>query len=431
MHCEQTLAAALAVAGDCFAFAMASQSMDVDLITQELNKMKRVARDHPRVSPEVMKPLSAFLEMVERFVAFHNDKTTIAQAEIESAKNSIDALSSVNTMVQTSMEKIEEKLMSNVTQPAKETYSNVAGRHSKPKLEKTAVLIKAKVANLSPAQVKTMICNSLNPSEFNPLGMIVSKFNVAVELRKETDAKKLIDLIRGHENLRDSVEAWVPNPRCPNIIVRNVDYTTTETDLIDTIINRNNLDIPANGLKVLYTIKRKFYYDAVICTSPDAFDVLKSLDTPILTGWTGSWFEETILTGHCGRCFSLSHRTKDCSMNKDKKKCHHCLNVFSTNRSGNVQSPFNLHIRNCNSSNLAPKCTNCCSHDRYSNAADHYSISSDCPLYRARYQSVINLTCYDPSKKVSFRSRNSQNNDDNLSPTDQTAASSQSNQNRI
>lgn len=412
--------------------ASSSQSMDVDLFTQELDKMKKVARNHPRVSPEVMKPLATFLEFTERFIAFHNDKTTIAQAELESAKISIDALSSVNSMVQTSMEKIEEKInmINNITPTqTKATYGSVAGRPPKPNLERIAVLIKAKVANLSPFQIKTMICNSLNPTEFNPLSIIVNRSNVAVEVKNESDAKKLIKLINDHDNLKDSLDSYVPNPRCPNIIVRNVDYTTAEIDLIDTIINRNNLDISANGLRVLYTIKRKFYYDAVICTSPDAFDVLKSMEVPILTGWTGSWFEETVLTGHCGRCFSLSHRTKDCAMNPNTKKCHHCLEDFSTSRSGNAQSPFNLHIKNCNSSTSTPKCTNCSSHDRHTAVADHYSISPDCPLYRARYQSVVRLTCYDPTRKVSFRSRNSQNSDNYSNPQDLTAGGSQTNQN--
>ena len=141
--------------------------------------------------------------------------------------------------------------------------------------------------------------------------------------------------------------------------------------------------------------------------------------TPILTGWTGSPFEETVLTGHCCRCLSLSYRSKDCKM-KNNKKCHHCLEEFSTQRSNNAQSPFYLHIRNCKSyaNKSVSNCANC-SFDNH-----HSSISRDCPLYQARIQSITKFVCYDRFKKVSL-SRRPLNDDNTLNTQYLTDSSSQ------
>lgn len=384
--------------------------MDAEQFTVELENLKKLMKGHSRVA--IATNVNGFLDAAAQFIAFHKNEVTQVQRELDAERSINGALTKTNDTILLSLEKIDEKInkiseCSSTTQnttPTIPTYSQIASQS--PSLQKFVILAKAKVPNLSPAQVKTTICNSLNPNDFNPLSITANRTNVAIELSSANGARRLLELIREHDILKDSVEAYEPSPRCPNVIVRNIDYSTTETDLIGVIISRNNLEIEKGHAKVLFTIKRRFYYDAVICLSPHAYHILKDMKTPILTGWTGSMFEETVLTGHCSKCFSLSHRSKECTMSREKKKCEHCLGEYSTTRTGNSDSPYFIHTRQCNSNNSRPKCTNCCSHSRFLNNADHYSLSPECPLYRARYQSVAKLICYDKSKVVVFRSRN-------------------------
>lgn len=365
--------------------------------------MDELIKQHSRVG--IAPSIKAFLDSARGFMDFHKRELAMTQKELESEKNVIDSLTKANTTIQSSLDKIDEKIkaIGNGSSQVSASYSNMASRP--PVFQKHVVLLKATISNLSPAQLKTMICNSLNPSEFDPVGISVNKTNVAVEVSSAKGAKKLIELVKRHEKLKDTVEAYEPNPRCPNVIIRNIDYSTSDSELIETIINRNNLNFEPTHAKILFTIKRKFSYDAVICFSPHAYNALASLQSPIRTGFTGCMFEETVLTGHCSKCLSLSHRTRECTMNRQNKKCQHCLQEFSTIRNGNNDSPFYSHLRNCGPSSSPPKCANCTSHNKHSSNSDHYSLSMECPLFRARHQSVVKLTCYDKTRIVTFRSR--------------------------
>ena len=374
--------------------------------------MKKVLENHTRVSKSLTDPMNTFIKNVENFLNYCKLEIKKRDDIIEVKDTESKKLKSINTTLHTSLEKVDiiaskidtitskiEKIENNKTVTSNcPTYSQIAS--TPPNIKREIVLVKAKVANLTPNKIKEMICNAINPNEVDSLCITVNKTNVVFELQSEGGKRRLIKLINNHEHLKNTLDASEPNPKCPTIILRNIDYSTPESDLISNIIERNNIVANPSHFRILFTIKKKYYYNAVICISPHILHILQSLPNAIITGWTCSHLEETFLTGHCGRCFSFAHRTKDCNLAQSTKRCRNCGDDFSTVSKTNSISPFAEHIRNCTNN---PTCKNCLNHPRYSSVTQHHPDTQDCPIYQSRLHAIMKQICRDKDTVVLFQ----------------------------
>ncbi|XP_075678767.1 uncharacterized protein LOC142645703 [Dermatophagoides pteronyssinus] len=310
-------------------------------------------------------------------------------------KNLRDQVAFLENHNQLMMNNIVTKLDENIKSTNVKTYKDALS--SKPTNQNLiTILVKPKQnSNINPSQVKELICNTINPTKFKCVNVQTNKTNVAFKFRDVTNKNKFLNEIQLETKIYNHIEAYEPQPKCPTIIIKNIDYSILESDLIQTLIVQNdNLDLKAENIKILYTIKRKFFYNAVLCVSPHLYN--KIHDQTLTHGWTASIVEETFLIGACNRCLSFRHRTKECPL-KDKKNCKNCGKCFSTIQTDNSLSEFQIHIKSC-------KTTICfnCTENNSTTDKNHPCQSTECPIYNSKLKQIKESTSYDENKIVKF-----------------------------
>ncbi|KAJ6215673.1 hypothetical protein RDWZM_010173 [Blomia tropicalis] len=346
-----------------------------------INKLKEAARTHSRVSPSVLEPANDLIKSAEEYI----DKTAF---QFQQLLDTIQQLKEENEFLKNSV--IEQ--LHQISNQNKPSFSEAV---QKPvKVSTKTLLVKAKEGNnITPKELKQVLCNAISPINIKCSEIKINRTNLAYQFFSEKAMENFSNEIKNNPNLQNIITAYEPAPKCPNIILKNIDYSTPETDIIKLIIQQNeDLDIHESNLKVLFTIKKAHYYDAIICVSPNIFHNINN--KIISVGWTASQAEETFLIGNCGKCLSFNHRTKDCTISG--KKCKKCNGIFSTKPNGNQKSDFANHIHNCSQK----KCFNCIESKQKEH--NHEALSSECPIYNKRLSSIKNKICYDESKEVQF-----------------------------
>lgn len=290
---------------------------------------------------------------------------------------------------------------------AKETSTKISYNDAvkKParKQQPKAVLISSKDRNMTANDIKKTICNSIDSTGMNCTYIRVNRSNVAFTFECGASRKRFIDEVRSNQ-YTTQLETHTPAPKCPTIMIRNIEYTTLEKDLIATIIRTNgSLKDKEKNIKILYTIKRRYNYDAVLCISPHIYEIIMGLGS-LVTGWTMSEVNETFLINSCGNCLSFEHRTKGCP-NRQQKTCRNCCRSFSTTSddpSDRTKNEFREHIRHCRTI----ECNKCLNHPVHGSSTQHLANTSECPIYKQKEQQIYEITCYDRNEEVTFETRN-------------------------
>ncbi|KAH9421211.1 hypothetical protein DERP_012784 [Dermatophagoides pteronyssinus] len=282
--------------------------------------MNKALNAHQRVHPEVTGPAKELAVQSQKLL----DKYL---AVTESLKSQIDNYRSLLNDTQTDnnekLQKVLDKLESipvNMSTP----YNVVA--QNPPKTCYKTVLVKPKNNLLSPPQAKEAICNSIPASDIMCNQISINKTNVAFKFSNENSKNKFLKRVSENTDLNTAIDAYEPTPKCPTIKLKNIDYSTNESDIINQLITQNDLQDLRSHVKLLFTIKKRHYFDAILCVSPHVFELL--FQRTLFIGWSACNAEQIFLLGHCSKCLSFQHRTKDCP-SQSNKKCKNCGISFS------------------------------------------------------------------------------------------------------
>ncbi|KAI2807361.1 hypothetical protein RDWZM_009569 [Blomia tropicalis] len=355
----------------------------------KINLLEESVNNHRRALPALLKPADAVVQ------AWNQVKTILD--DIGKPHNALSRLE----------EKIDNLTLSMKNDPKENrvpTYSSIV---KKPAAYKT-IIAKAKNPvqdNLNPTRVKEAVCNKLRDKVSNCASVTINGKGVVFNLLNEKSKNDLVEAIQNDCDLNAVIDTYEPKPKCPTIKVPNIDYSVAESELISTLCSRNPiLNDGENNLKLLFTIKKKFYYDAILVISPHLFQkLMNSGDTSICTVWSASSVEETFLIRKCGNCLSFEHTTRDCPC-KQEKACRKCGNIFSTSTTNNnEQSDFRKHIARCQHINCVS-----CSKDNLDSR--HCFGDEMCVTYKRKCSALQRITCYDSSKIVTYSSSSSQLN---------------------
>lgn len=348
-------------------------------------------------------PAKALINAAKLFKEFHDITVAeVRRASDEAAERNMDVF---NTATEAILTKIES--LASTQQP---TLSYSDALKKKPKISKQTIIVKAKDGATTPAEIKEKLCLSIDPSDMKCSNVFTTKGNVVFELEDKCSKDKLINKIRSDINLNGRLEAYEPRPKCPTIMIQNIDYSTDEHDLPSVIADKNDLDV--SHFKVLYTIKKKLYYDAVLVISPHLYDQLLMSDSPIIrTRWTASQVKETFLVNYCTRCSAFGHGARQCK-EKQMKRCRCGKQFKDVLESGEKVSQFRAHVRSCNE-----LCCHNCSNHSNGGPVDHRADSVDCPVYRARQRYVDAHTCRD-DRVITFESSPQKNPSENIITND-------------
>lgn len=343
---------------------------------------KQAIKQHPRVTNEVMDPALALVRSAEKFLMAH-------KLYISGLKEQIQLLKQQN-------DDYKNDIINKIDSAPKACDYKEA--LMKPKKDKNITVIAKprEGSDMNSNQIKELICNTINPSDFKCEKIQINRYNVAYKFSDNNSKDKFLSSIASIPSIGNVTEAYEPRPKCPTIILKNLDYSTLESDLIQQLTEQNpHLNLSASNFKFLFSIKKKYHYNAILCVSPHVFH--KIVDQTITIGWTATLVEETFLISSCNKCLSFKHRSNSCPL-EGNKKCRKCGNIFSTFNRNNQQSDFQVHIKSCNTL----KCVNCSEDRFFAHNTHHHSQSDDCPSYSAKLKFTKNNTCYDEQKDIKF-----------------------------
>ena len=368
-----------------------------------INDLEKALTTHNRVLPEVRNPAKNLITASKQYMeslqqeisnvksqqSLNNNFSTYLEKIISVINSNNDEKNQTLANIAEMVTKMQSSLNNNATTP---TYS-AAVTNNKP-VQPTMKTILVRSENTQPKDIKNIICHSINPDNMNCKEILINKTNVAFKFLNVTGMNKFTKELKSNDSTK-IFTAYEPSPKCPTIQIKNIDYSVPQSEFINKLISQNNLTEYKNNIKLLFTIKRKNYYNAIICVSPHLYH--KIINSPIVVGWTASHTEEIFLLGHCNKCLSFSHKTRDCQNNT--KCCNKCSSSHSHTPSDNSPSPFLTHIKNCNTIFCKP----CAEKNLPSN---HSPLSETCPIYIRRVENIQKQTSYDQSIVVKFFTKN-------------------------
>nr|XP_027200162.1 uncharacterized protein LOC113794256 [Dermatophagoides pteronyssinus] len=378
-------------------------------IKSAITNMHKALNSHQRVHPEVTGPAKELAVQSQKLLDLYLSMTDQLKSQIDNYRLLINDTQTDNNE---KLQKILDKLESTPANEKPTPYNVVA--QNPPKINYKTVLVKPKNNLLNPPQTKEAICNSIPACDIKCNQISINKTNVAFKFSNENSKNKFLKSVSENPDLNTAMEAYEPTPKCPTIKLKNIDYSTNESDIINQLIMQNDMQDLKNHIKLLFTIKKRHYFDAILCVSPHVYDLL--FQRTLFIGWSACIAEQTFLLGHCSNCLSFQHRTKDCP-NKSSKKCKNCGISFSTTRINNQQSEFITHIKNCSH-------FNCCHCAEKNLPAEHPALTDLCPLYCNKIKQTWDRTCYDSSTKVKFFNKLSIPNVTNNNPSTQSPSPS-------
>ncbi len=159
--------------------------------SDELKKTSELLRGRERAA--LYQPLKTFLEKAELFIKYHESQLSNAGGPAR-ADPRVDSLVNANARMEETLERLERKMDAagdSAQVVSSLTYSSAAKKATNTKSiealrrNKHVVLIKDETAKLTPAELKTVICNTISPNSFEPLNVKVNKTNIAIEVPKE------------------------------------------------------------------------------------------------------------------------------------------------------------------------------------------------------------------------------------------------------
>lgn len=354
---------------------------------QSINNMSKTIDENPRVKSCVLTAAQELIKTSKIFLVQNDFIIKNLQNELKSCKEELLSIQN-NNNIQNLNQTIPKSAATN-------SYANTLSKPPKKQSMKT-ILVKSKDELLKPNQIKEAICNAISSNEICCNQIILNKTNVAFKFPNDSSKSKFLNRIAANQILNQKIEAYTPTPKCPTIIIKNIDYSTPESELLNKIITQNNLSNLAKHIKILYIVKKRFYYNAVLCISPHIFDQI--IHKNLYIGWSACPNEETFLLGHCSKCLSFQHKTKECQA--DTKMCRNCGLSFSTKKTINDNtSEFTQHVKNC----TQLKCYHCLEKNLQTN---HAALSPECPIFKNKIRQIKEKTCYDETTVVNFKNNN-------------------------
>lgn len=388
--------------------------------------MNAALKAHTRVSKEISEPCMGLLKAINNFLKSHEKMIIEHEREMDAKNARIDEILELNQHYKVLAGDLQDKVLTSITELAQQqqkqvnqpSYSDaLKGRTQGQDAKKEIVAIKSKDRTMNTREIKTSICNKYKSNQIKCTNLVVNKNNVIFEFDDDAKKKEFIKLIADDEQLK--LEAFEPGPKCPMIVIRNVDKETNEIDLIENMIDANNLREHADrkNFRIVFTTKRKYTYDATIVISPHVFKLIENFSV-ISVGWNSRRLEETYVVEMCRNCYSYNHRTKFCPIKG--KLCRGCCKEFPTmkiDEDGKRSSPFWQHISECRER----KCKHC-----PVNNNNHRPDTEECPVYRLKLRKLKSMICYDGEKKVTFYNSNVRK-DSSTSPVENAEQQSTSN----
>lgn len=216
------------------------------------------------------------------------------------------------------------------------------------------VLVEGVDKEMSPTTVGEALRKSLRPTDLKVgiVKMRLTKNGVAIMTKDEEDMKLIETAISENNALKDQVIAKRPKKANPKVILYNINFETSETELQEALVTQNEI---ANA-KVVFTIKRKAGTHWVLETTPEDFRKL-SKHKRIYIGWQRIFLKEFISPMQCYKCGRYGHTSKTCG---HEASCYNC---------GKVGHP----AASCKSKT---KCINC--HEGNRNLGYNYDTNHSC-----------------------------------------------------
>lgn len=377
-------------------------------LTEQLDKLKTasatvnaVIKAHPRVSKEITDPCMELVKCVANFLKAYDKETEVHEKEIDAKNSRIDELTELIQHYKVLAGDLQDKVLTSISELSQQqrqtkqpSYRDaLKGQGQRREAKREIVAVKSKDKTMNTREIKTAICNKYKSNKVKCTNLVVNKNNVIFEFDDDIKKKEFIKLIEDDKQLK--LEAYEPGPKCPMIIIRNVDKDTNEFDLIENIIDANHLREHASNknFRIVFTTKRRYTYDATIVISPHVFKLLENFAV-ISVGWNTCRLEEAHVVEMCRNCYSYDHRTKFCPTKG--KLCRNCCKEFQTttiNENGKMTNQFMKHVAACKEYN----CKHC-----PTNSNDHRPDTENCPVYRLKLRKLKSVVCYDAEKKVTF-----------------------------
>ena len=164
----------------------------------------------------------------------------------------------------------------------------------------------------------------------------------------------------------------------PSIVLKNVNKQQDLTKIAQNLCNINQqLAGCADQIKVLFATKSNGpTHNIYMRISPKVYKIFAESIQLFLNYEAIKW-TRTIHVKQCQHClmFNPNHRTKDCDKPKVCKTCGKC-------------GPHDC--------DRIQKCGNCMNHPHHSKNCHHKPDNTECPIYAAQHNKIVQFTCYNP-----------------------------------
>ncbi|XP_067132779.1 uncharacterized protein [Centruroides vittatus] len=232
--------------------------------------------------------------------------------------------------------------------------------------------------------LRKIIFGKIKPSSLN-IGVKkirnIGGGDVAIELKKEEDARKLQDYI---ENSIPEVNVKRPKKRQPNVVIYSVPTQINRGKLTQLMYNQNDaisdnytLEAFREVFNVKFAMGKKSnaYTNWVIQVTPLLRKQLLMAGKVNLE-WSRCRIADFCPVLQCFRCCRFGHSTKNCS--QPTATCSHCSGEHT--------------FRECTQKNEKPTCTNC--KLEKSGDTNHNARDGSCTIYQKIKSNLIRQTDY-------------------------------------
>jgi hypothetical protein len=260
---------------------------------------------------------------------------------------------------------------------------------------KHVVLIRHSDKTKTSKQTEDLIKSKVRPNSLN-IGIkskrYVSNGGIIIECRDRKECEVLSQEIESKFN---DIKAEKPFKRRPTLVLRDVNPSIPQSELIDLIISNNSeiknyFENTVNDKSNELSIKFKFRKKDSKINDKYCLEVSPHLRKIILKSgklfieWNACRVEESLPIVRCFRCNGFGHKSMDCSENEHQ--CGHCGSKHETNKcSANKDQSF---CTNCNKHNMKPNQKN-----KYD--VNHSAYSKSCPSLIRIQEIVKNKTQYE------------------------------------
>lgn len=259
-------------------------------------------------------------------------------------------------------------------------------------IKQTVILSPKDDTNIKPEALEMMLKTQIHTHKTNAKIIKINRNrkNVRILCDNIDEANKLTSQLTSDENIFNKANIFISKKRNPSIVIKNIDGSYDDTNLIKDLQNYNDLLSKNNDdYSILFNINKSYgCKDIVLRVSPENYQTIKKMDFKVFIPGQRCNVQNKILFTQCQNCFFFGHKTKEC---KRPTICYTCGLVKKKNQDGSVTHTCSGMIN----------CVNCDHYNANSKNKDfrnteHYPNRVGCPHYDINIERIINNTQYQP-----------------------------------